>query len=121
MTTKPSTVEEYVASFPPDVQQVLRVLRQTIYATTPNATETIRYAMPAVVLDGRYVIHYAAWKHHIGLYPVPLMSAELEAEVASYRTTKNTVRLPLGTPLPVDVIRRILTELITRRKPARAR
>jgi uncharacterized protein YdhG (YjbR/CyaY superfamily) len=73
VTTKPSSAEEYVATFPADVQQRLNLLRETIYETIPGASETIRYGMPAVMINGHYVVHYAAWKHHIGLYPIPVM------------------------------------------------
>ena len=70
MNTKPTTADEYAASFSSHVQEALKTLREVIYTTIPDATETIRYAMPAVMLNGRYVLHYAAWKHHIGLYPI---------------------------------------------------
>jgi uncharacterized protein YdhG (YjbR/CyaY superfamily) len=115
MTTKPTSAEEYVATFPPDVQDALRILRETIYSTIPGATETIRYAMPAVMLNGHYIVHYAAGKHHIGLYPIPTMPGDLEAEVASFRSTKDTLRLPHETPIPADLVRRILLELLARR------
>lgn len=127
MGAKQTTVEEYVATFPTDVQARLGLLREVIYDTIPDATEIIRYAMPAVMLDGRYVVHYAAWKHHIGLYPIPPMPADLETEVAPYRSTKDTMRLPHGTPLPSTILRQVLTELAKQRDaatsttPARAR
>ena len=116
MNTKPTTAAEYVATFPTDVQNALKTLRETIYDTIPDATETIRYAMPAVMLDGHYVVHYAAWKHHIGMYPIPPMPADLEPEVAPHRSTKDTMRLPHGTPIPTDLIRRVLTELVKQRE-----
>jgi uncharacterized protein YdhG (YjbR/CyaY superfamily) len=115
MNAKPSTVEEYLATFPSDVQNALQLLRDVVFDTIPDATEIIRYAMPAVMLDGRYVVHYAAWKHHIGLYPIPSMPAELEPEVAPYRSTKDTMRLPHATPIPQTLLRRVLTELVKQR------
>ncbi len=115
MNTKPVTAEEYVAAFPADVQYKLKQLREAIYETIPNATETIRYGMPAVMLDGRYVVHYAGWKHHIGLYPIPLMAAELEPDVAPYRSTKDTMRLPHNKPIPTELVQRVLAELVGRR------
>ncbi len=117
MNAKPTSAEEYVATFPPDVQSALRTLRETIYSTIPGATETIRYAMPAVMLNGQYIVHYAAWKHHIGLYPIPTMPEGLETEVAAYRSTKDTMRLSYKTPMPIDLVRRILVELVSRRNP----
>lgn len=113
---EPTSAEEYVASFPVEVQDTLRSLRDTIYAAIPDATETIRYAMPAVMVNDHYVVHYAAWKHHIGLYPIPPLPAELEAEVAPLRSTKDTVRLAHGTPIPTDLIKRLLLHLVALRK-----
>jgi uncharacterized protein YdhG (YjbR/CyaY superfamily) len=114
MTAKPSTVEEYLATFPADVQNALRTLRAIVCDTVPDATEIIRYEMPAVMLNGHYVVHYAAWKHHIGLYPIPPMPADLEPEVAPYRSTKDTMRLPHTMPIPETLVRRILIELVKR-------
>jgi uncharacterized protein YdhG (YjbR/CyaY superfamily) len=115
MNAKPATAEEYVATFPPDVQDALRVLRNAIYETIPDASETIRYSMPAVMLNGHYVVHYAAWKHHIGLYPIPPLPPDLEADVAPLRSTKDTMRLPHGTPIPTDLVKRLLAQLVTLR------
>jgi uncharacterized protein YdhG (YjbR/CyaY superfamily) len=120
MNAKPSTAEEYVATFPSDVQDALRLLRETIYGVIPEATETIRYSMPAVMLNGSYVVHYAAWKHHIGLYPIPPMPGELETEVAPYRSTKDTMRLPHGTPIPTHLVGRVLAELVAQRNQGNA-
>jgi uncharacterized protein YdhG (YjbR/CyaY superfamily) len=119
MNAKPITAEEYVATFPPDIQEILRRLRETIYATIPDATETIRYGMPAVMLNGHYVVHYAAWKRHIGLYPIPPMPRNLEPDVAPYRSTKDTMSLPHGTPIPTELLQRVLTELVKQRKVGR--
>jgi uncharacterized protein YdhG (YjbR/CyaY superfamily) len=120
MSTKPATADEYAATFPIDIQNALKTLRETIYDTIPDATETIRYAMPAVMLNGHYVVQYAAWKHHIGLYPIPAMPADLEPEVGRYRSTKDTMRLPHGTPIPTDLIRHVLIELVKQRQAATA-
>jgi uncharacterized protein YdhG (YjbR/CyaY superfamily) len=115
MNARPSTVEEYLASFPNDVQSALQQIRKVVYETIPDATEIIRYAIPTVMLGGHYVVYYAAWKHHIGLYPIPPMPADLEPDVAPYRSTKDTMRLPHGTPIPEALIRRILHELVKQR------
>jgi uncharacterized protein YdhG (YjbR/CyaY superfamily) len=118
MNAKPATVEEYVSTFPSDVQNALQLLRGIVYDTIPDATEIIRYAMPAVMLDRHYVVHYAAWKHHIGLYPIPAMPEDLEPDVAPYRSTKDTMRLPHGTPIPATLLGRVLTELVKQREGA---
>lgn len=98
------------------MQDAVKSLRGTIYKTIPDATETIRYAMPAVMLNGHYVVHYAARKYHIGLYPIPPMPDDLEPEVAPYRSTKDTMRLPHETPIPSDLVRRVLAELVKQRE-----
>jgi uncharacterized protein YdhG (YjbR/CyaY superfamily) len=120
MSAKPATADEYVATFPGDIQEALKCLRGTIYETIPEATETIRYGMPAVMLNGHYVVHYAAWKKHIGLYPIPPMPADLEPEVAPHRSTKDTMRLPHGSPVPTELVRRVLIELVKQRGAATA-
>jgi uncharacterized protein YdhG (YjbR/CyaY superfamily) len=114
-TAKPTTVSEYIATLPADVRERVALLRETIASVLPSATESIRYAMPAVMVNDHYVIHYAAWKHHIGLYPVPTLPAVLEAEVAPLRSTKDTVRLVHSKPLPTDLISRLLLELLSQR------
>jgi uncharacterized protein YdhG (YjbR/CyaY superfamily) len=117
MDSKPLTVAEYTATLPAEVQDRLAQLRETIYEIIPNATEKIRYGMPAVMLGGTYVVHYAAWKHHIGLYPVPPMPEDLEPDVAPYRSTKDTVRLLHKEPMPTDLVKRLLLALVAHRIP----
>ena len=87
----PENVDEYVASFPPDVRDVLEHVRAAIHAGVPDGEEKVRYGMGAVMLGGRYAIHFAGWKHHVGLYPVPTFDDPLEQEVAPYRSKKDTV------------------------------
>jgi uncharacterized protein YdhG (YjbR/CyaY superfamily) len=114
-TSKPATVDEYIATLPPEIQERVALLRETIAATIPTATETIRYAIPAVMMNNRYVVHYAAWKHHIGLYPIPSLPEALEAEVSPLRSMKDTVRLVHSKPLPIDLISRLLVQLLAQR------
>ena len=91
-------------------------MRQAIRAALPDAEERIRYGMPAVMLDDRYALHYAGWKKHIGLYPIPALAESLEAEIAPYRTHKDSVRFLYSQPIPYDLIERLATELgVTRR------
>jgi len=114
MTTHP-TVDDYIGSFPQDVSARLEEVRRTIRAVAPTTAETMSYQMPTVMLDGRYLVYFAAWKNHIALYPIPTMSAALEDEVAPYRGAKNTVRFPLREPIPYDLIGRVVSEVVTRR------
>ena len=71
MSTTPTTVQDYLAAQPDEVRPVLESVRAAILAAVPGAQEGMRYQMPVVTLDGTYVVHYSAWKHHLGLYPVP--------------------------------------------------
>ncbi|HYF79124.1 MAG TPA: DUF1801 domain-containing protein, partial [Symbiobacteriaceae bacterium] len=82
-----SSVDAYIAEFPPEVQQVLQEMRNLIKASAPDATETISYAMPTFDLNRRHLVHYAAFKHHIGLYPTPTGVEAFQAELAAYKTS----------------------------------
>jgi uncharacterized protein YdhG (YjbR/CyaY superfamily) len=112
---QPTTVDEYIASFPEDARSMLQRVRRSIHAGLPDAQERIRYGMPAVMLDDRYAIHFAGWKQHIGLYPVRVLPDALEAEVAPYRTHKDSVRFPYAQPIPYELIERVAAELGTGR------
>ena len=103
-----TTIDEYIQSFPPSVQERLHQLRQTIKDVAPTAEEAIKYQMPTFVLHGN-LVYFAAWKHHISLYPI---TAEMEAslqELADYTTSgKGTIQFPYDQPLPLPLIRMIV-------------
>ncbi|MBX3085915.1 MAG: DUF1801 domain-containing protein [Anaerolineae bacterium] len=105
---KPQTIDEYISSYPENVQRILQTLRQTIKEVAPDAQETIKYGMPTFVLHGN-LVYFGAWKKHIGLYPI---TGEMEAafeELAQYSTSgKGTVQFPLNEPLPLPLIRKIV-------------
>src|SRR6185436_14053982 len=82
MAAGPQTVDEYLATFPDDVRAVLERVRAAIHAGVPDGEERMRYGIAAVMLGGRYAIHFAGWKHHVGLYPVPRFDGALEDEIA---------------------------------------
>jgi uncharacterized protein YdhG (YjbR/CyaY superfamily) len=115
-----SNVDDYIAGFPVDVQRVLEGVRAAIHASVPDGEEKIRYGMPAVMLGGRYAIHFAGWKHHVGLYPVPDFDGELEAEVAPFRSKKDSVTFPYAKPVPLDLVTRIAAEIVRQRGAASA-
>lgn len=108
----PESVDEYVASFPPEIRDVLERVRVAIHAGVPDGEEKVRYGMGAVMLGGRYAIHFAGWKHHVGLYPVPAFDDPLEQEVAPYRSKKDTVNFPYSKPVPFDLITRMAEEIV---------
>jgi len=119
----PLTVDEYIAEFPPEVRDRLSRIRTTIVAAMRDATgaepeEKIRYGIAAVMLGGRYALHYAGWKKHIGLYPVPALPEALESEVAAYRAEKDSVVFPHARPLPDDLIARVAAEIVAQRTRA---
>ncbi len=88
----PESIDAYIASFDDkSVAERLQRIREEIAAQVPDPEEKIRYGMPAIMLGGRYALHFAGWKKHIGLYPVPPLDDELEAEVAPFRAEKDSV------------------------------
>ena len=113
----PTTVDEYIAGFPPEVADRLRRIREVIVTAVGSDSgeapeERIRYGMPAVMFGGRYALHFAGWKKHIGLYPVHELPEPLEAEVAPRRSGKDAVGFPHKEPLPVELISRITRAIV---------
>jgi uncharacterized protein YdhG (YjbR/CyaY superfamily) len=109
-----STVDEYIAGFAPEIQARLADVRAAIHAALPQAPEAIRYGMPAVLLGGRGAVYFAAWKRHIGFYPVPRYDAPFEDEIAPYRAEKDTLQFPHSERIPADLIERISARLAER-------
>ncbi|MDN3495961.1 DUF1801 domain-containing protein [Planococcus sp. APC 4015] len=112
----PLTIDEYIAGQPADVAERLRRIREIIEAEVPDPEEKIRYGMPAVMLGGRYALHFAGWKKHIGLYPVPRLDEPLESELAPHRSEKDSVVFPHTKPVPYDLIRRVTAAIVERRR-----
>ena len=102
-----ASIDEYIASFPEDIQAILQELRATIKAAAPDAQEKISYQMPTFTLKGN-LVHFAAHKDHIGFYPTPSGIEAFQQELAAYKYSKGAVQFPLGEPLPLDLIRRIV-------------
>jgi uncharacterized protein YdhG (YjbR/CyaY superfamily) len=109
-------VDGYVAALPDDVRARMDELRRLVRSVVPDVQETISYAMPTFVLDGQPLVHVAAWKHHIGLYPLPVLDAALEREVGPWRGTKDTMKLPHGRPLPLHRVERVLSAQLAQRR-----
>jgi len=102
-----ASIDEYIAEFPAETQKVLQEVRATIKAAAPAATETISWAMPTFDLNG-HLVHFAGYKSHIGLYPGPNGIEAFKEELSPYKSAKGSVQFPLGQPMPVDLIRRIV-------------
>ncbi len=102
-----TTIDEYIAAFPKEVQVVLKQLRTVITKSAPLAEEAIRYGIPTFRLNGN-LVHFAAFKNHIGFYPTPSAIRAFEYELSPYKQTKGAVQFPKGTPVPFDLIRRMV-------------
>ena len=105
------SIDEYVAEFPPDTRVVLEELRALIRASAPEATETISYAIPTFDLNG-HLVHFAGFANHVGFYPTGRGVEAFEEELRPYKRGKGSVQFPLGTPLPADLIRRIVASRV---------
>jgi uncharacterized protein YdhG (YjbR/CyaY superfamily) len=101
------TIDEYIATFPADIQAILQAVRATIREAAPDAKERISYQIPTFTLHGN-LVHFAAFKHHIGFYPTSSGTAAFHDELAPYVVSKGTVRFPLDQPLPMELIARVV-------------
>ena len=101
------TMDEYIDSFPEDVQRILNELRQSIKEAAPQAEETINYQIPTFALNGN-LVHFAAFEHHIGFYPTPSGMEAFKKELSQYKGAKGSVRFPIDQPMPLSLIRRIV-------------
>lgn len=105
--TTARNMDEYIANYPPEVQEILQKLRGVIHAAAPEAQETISYAIPTFTLHGN-LVHFAAFKNHISFFPTSSGVEKFAAELAGYETSKGTIHFPLGKPIPYDLITRIV-------------
>ena len=103
----PQTIDEYIAGFPTDIQDRLQQIRQTIREAAPDAEEAIKYQMPTFILKGN-LVHFAAFKNHIGFYPAPSGIEQFQDKLAMYKGAKGSVRFPLNQPIPFDLISEIV-------------
>lgn len=102
-----SAVDDYVAGLPPGTAEVVAEVRRRILQAVPDAGETIRYDMPTVTMDGTSLLHFAGWKQHVSLYPVPEGDDALERDLAPYLSGRGTVKVPLRDPFPYDLVERV--------------
>jgi uncharacterized protein YdhG (YjbR/CyaY superfamily) len=104
-----SSVDEYIAEFPPETREVLQEVRAVIRSAAPGATETISYAIPTFDLNRRHLVHFAGFARHIGFYPGAVTVGEAFAEeLQPYKRGKGSVQFPLDRPMPADLIRRMV-------------
>jgi len=107
-----TTIDGYMAALPEHARQVVNRIRGVIAAVVPTVQESIRYQMPVFRVDDTYLVYVGAWKHHVGLYPIPTLPDDLEPDIAPYRTKTDTVRFLYSEPIPYDVIERLIEALV---------
>ena len=103
---QPGTMDDYIKSFPKNVQSILEKIRQSIRKAVPEAEETISYRMPAFKFKGRVLVYFAAFRTHIGLYPPA--PREFKSEASKYEGPKGNLKFPTDDPIPYDLVRRIV-------------
>lgn len=103
----PQTMDEYIAGYPKKVQQLLQKVRSTISKAAPDAKEAMKYGIPTFTLNGN-LVHFGAYKEHIGFYPAPAGIAEFKQELKPYLGGKGTVKFPLDEPIPFGLITKIV-------------
>ena len=103
-----NSIDEYISTFPKDVQKILQELRETIKAAAPDAGETISYGIPTFTLNGKYLIYFAGWKNHISIYPIPTGTEAFNKQVSKYVEGKGTLKFPIDKPLPIMLITKIV-------------
>ncbi|NPV55823.1 MAG: hypothetical protein HPY76_03995 [Anaerolineae bacterium] len=105
--TPPKTIDEYIAQFPAEVQMILQQVRAAIREVAPQAQEAIKYAIPTFTMNGN-LVHFAAYKKHIGFYPAPSGIEKFKDALSAYAGAKGSVQFPLDRPIPYDLIREIV-------------
>ena len=101
------TIDEYISTFPKDIQKILGKVRKTIKETAPDAEEAISYQIPTFKLNGN-LVHFAAFKNHIGFYPAPSGQKAFQKELSIYKSGKGSIQFPIDKPMPLSLIKKIV-------------
>jgi uncharacterized protein YdhG (YjbR/CyaY superfamily) len=101
------TIDGYIKTFPKDIQKILETVRQEIKKAAPEAEEAISYQMPTFKLNGN-LVHFAAFKNHIGFYPTPSGTEKFKKEISVYRSGKGSIQFPIDKPMPISLIKKIV-------------
>ena len=104
----PTSIDEYIADFPEEIQSLLNQVRSTIKQAAPDAEESIGYGMPAYKIHGRPLVYFAAFKNHIGFYATPTGHAEFATELSKYKQGKGSVQFPIDQSIPLKLIEQIV-------------
>jgi uncharacterized protein YdhG (YjbR/CyaY superfamily) len=105
---KPKNIDEYIATFPLEIQKILNQVRMTIKKVAPKAEEKISYGMPAFRLHNKDLIYFAAFAKHIGVYALPSGNEAFKKELTKYKTGKGSIQFPLDRPIPFDLLAKIV-------------
>jgi uncharacterized protein YdhG (YjbR/CyaY superfamily) len=100
-------VDAYIAGFPEHIQELLEEIRVTVKSAAPDAEEIMNYGIPTLVLHGN-LVHFAGYKNHIGFYPAPSAIETFKTELSIYKGAKGSVQFPVGSPLPLDLVTKIV-------------
>jgi uncharacterized protein YdhG (YjbR/CyaY superfamily) len=103
----PKDIDEYIAGFPKDIREKLEKIRMTIHKAAPKAEEKISYQIPTFALNGN-LVHFAAFKKHIGFFPTSSGIREFQKVLSIYKGSKGSVQFPLDKPIPLGLISRIV-------------
>lgn len=101
-------IDTYIQNFPNNIQKILKQIRQTIKKAAPKAEETISYGIPTFKLNGKNLVHFAAWKNHIGFYATPSGNQAFKKELSKFQGSKGSVHFPLEKPMPLGLIKKIV-------------
>lgn len=111
MAARFASIDDYISTFPDATAVVLSELRRVAHRAVPGAQEAITYDIPTLTLAGRKVIHFAGWKQHVSVYPVPAGDEDYERRIAPYRSGKGTAKFPLDESVPYDLVEQMATLL----------
>lgn len=103
-----TNIDSYIKTFSKEIQIILQNIRQSIIDAAPGAVEAISYQMPTFKLNGKNLVHFAAYKKHIGFYPTPSGTDNFKKELEKYKTSKGTAQFQLNEPIPYDLIKKIV-------------
>lgn len=116
--TTPKNIDDYIADFPPEVQVLLEKVRATIRKAAPGAEEAIKYRLPTFVLSGN-LVHFGAFKKHIGFYATPTGNSQFRKELSAYKGAKGSVQFPLDKPIPYRLVSKMV-KFRVKENPARS-
>ena len=114
-----NTIDEYITSFPRNIREILQELRRIVRESAPGVEETISYGIPTFDLNGKHLVHFAAYKNHIGFYPTSSGIKAFKRELSLFKTSTGTVQFPLEKPIPFDLVKKIVEFRVNENKSSK--